>query len=82
MHALRRRLRLLGLFVLYASVGALALSTLLAEFGERWWIADLFAHFRYHYALGALLLAGAALALGRRVAGLAAACLVGAQIWP
>ncbi len=81
MHALRRRLRLLGLLILYISVGTLALSTILAEFGERWWIADLFAHFRYHYALGALLLAGAALALGRRVAGLAAACLVGAQIW-
>ena len=81
MNALRRRLRLLGLLVLYASVGTLALGTILAEFGERWWIADLFAHFRYHYALGALLLAGAALALGRRVAGLAAACLIGAQIW-
>ncbi len=81
MHALRRRLRLLGLLVLYVSVAALALSTVLAEFGENWWIADLFAHFRYHYALGALLLVGAALALGRRVTGLAAACLVGAQIW-
>jgi endonuclease/exonuclease/phosphatase (EEP) superfamily protein YafD len=78
---LRRRFRLLALLVLYGSVAALALGTILAEFGERWWIADLFAHFRYHYALGALLLAGAALALGRRVAGLAAACLVGAQIW-
>ncbi len=61
MHPLRRRLRLLGLRVLYVSVGSLALSTLLAELGERWWVADLFAHFRYHYALGALLLAGAAL---------------------
>jgi endonuclease/exonuclease/phosphatase (EEP) superfamily protein YafD len=81
MHAFRRRLRLLGLLVLYVSVGSLAVSTILAEFGERWWIADLFAHFRYHYALGALLLAGAALMLGRRVAGLAAACLVGVQIW-
>ena len=81
MHAFRRRLRLLGLLVLYASVAALALGTILAELGERWWIADLFAHFRYHYALGALLLAGAALVLGRRVAGLAAACLIGAQIW-
>lgn len=81
MSVFRRRLRLLGLLVLYASVGTLAVGTILAEFGERWWIADLFAHFRYHYALGALLLAGAALALGRRVAGLAAACLVGAQIW-
>jgi endonuclease/exonuclease/phosphatase (EEP) superfamily protein YafD len=81
MHPLLRRLRLLGLLVLYVSVGTLALSTILAEFGERWWIADLFAHFRYHYALGALLLVGAALALGRRVAGLAAACLVGAQLW-
>lgn len=78
---LRRRIRLLGLYILYASVGALALSTVLAEFGESWWFADLFAHFRYHYALGALLLVGAALALGRRVAGLAAACLVAAQIW-
>jgi endonuclease/exonuclease/phosphatase (EEP) superfamily protein YafD len=78
---LRRRFRLLALLVLYGAVAALALGTILAEFGERWWVADLLAHFRYHYALGALLLAGAALALGRRVAGLAAACLVGAQIW-
>jgi endonuclease/exonuclease/phosphatase (EEP) superfamily protein YafD len=81
MHPFRRRFRLLGLLVLHACVGALALSTVLAELGESWWIADLFGHFRYHYALGAVLLAGAALLLGRRVAVLASACLLGAQIW-
>lgn len=78
---LRRRARLLLLFMLYAGTAVLAASTVLAELGERWWIADLFAHFRYHYALGAVLLAGAALMLGRRIAGLAAACLIVPQIW-
>lgn len=78
---LRRRIRLLGLLLLYASVAGPAASTLLAEFGDRWWIADLFAHFRYHYALGALLLALAAIFLGRRVAGLAAVGLILPQIW-
>lgn len=76
-----RRLRLAALLLIYAAVGALTLSTVLAEFGESWWIADLFAHFRYHYALGAGLLAAVAIALGRRVAALAAACLVVPQLW-
>jgi endonuclease/exonuclease/phosphatase (EEP) superfamily protein YafD len=78
---LRRRLRLIVLMLLYASVAALAASTILAELGESWWIADLFAHFRYHYALGAVLLAAVALALGRRGAGIAAVCLIVPQLW-
>jgi endonuclease/exonuclease/phosphatase (EEP) superfamily protein YafD len=78
---LRRRLRLIALLLLYASVAALAASTILAELGQAWWIADLFAHFRYHYALGAVLLAAIALALGRRGAGIAAACLIVPQLW-
>jgi endonuclease/exonuclease/phosphatase (EEP) superfamily protein YafD len=78
---LRRRLRLIALLLLYASVAAIAAGTLLAELGQEWWIADLFAHFRYHYSLGAVLLAAAALALGRRGAGLAAVCLIVPQIW-
>ena len=57
---LRRRLRLLAVVLLYASLAAIAAATVLAEFGEAWWIADLFAHFRYHYALGALLLVAVA----------------------
>ena len=78
---LRRRLKLLGLLLLYAGVAGLAAGTILAELGDRWWIADLFAHFRYHYALAALLLALAALALGRQVASLAAVSLIATQIW-
>jgi endonuclease/exonuclease/phosphatase (EEP) superfamily protein YafD len=79
--ALRRRLRLLALALLYAGLAALAGGTVLAEFGGTWWLADLFAHFRYHYALGAALLVLVALALGRRGSGLAAACLVLPQLW-
>jgi len=61
---LRRRLRLVALLLLYASVAGIAASTVLAELGQEWWIADLFAHFRYHYVLGAALLIVMALALG------------------
>ncbi len=78
---LRRRLRLIALLLLYASVAGLGANTVLAEFGEEWWVADLFAHFRYHYVLGALLLAAIAVALGRRGASVAAACLVLPQLW-
>jgi endonuclease/exonuclease/phosphatase (EEP) superfamily protein YafD len=78
---LRRRLRIVALLLLYSSVAAIAVSTIVAEFGETWWIADLFAHFRYHYALGALLLAAVAVTLGRRGVGVAAVCLIVPQIW-
>ena len=78
---LRRRLRLAALLFLYASLAGLVVSTALAELGQSWWIADLFAHFRYHYALGALLLLAAAVALGRRGAGVAAAFLIVPQLW-
>jgi endonuclease/exonuclease/phosphatase (EEP) superfamily protein YafD len=78
---LRRRFRLLTIVMLYASVAAIAASTILAELGETWWIADLFAHFRYHYVVGAVLLALVALALGRRGAGIVAALLIVPQLW-
>jgi endonuclease/exonuclease/phosphatase (EEP) superfamily protein YafD len=78
---LRRRLRLAALLFLYASLAGLVASTVLAELGQTWWMADLFAHFRYHYVLGALLLLAVALALGRRGAGIAAAFLIIPQLW-
>jgi endonuclease/exonuclease/phosphatase (EEP) superfamily protein YafD len=45
--------------VLVGAFGLLA-AAVLAELGDRWWAADLFAHFRFHYlAIGAVLLLAA-----------------------
>ncbi|MCW5773555.1 MAG: endonuclease/exonuclease/phosphatase family protein [Rhodospirillaceae bacterium] len=78
---LLRRFKLLALVALYVGIAALVVGTVAAEFGDRWWVADLFAHFRYHYALCAALLALVAIAIGRRGMAAAALCLVVPQIW-
>lgn len=63
-----------------AIVGILA-SAALAEFGERWWLFDVFSHFRWHYIAAALVLAP--LALWSRARWLAlAAVLAGAAHVP
>ena len=52
-------------FVIALAAGALglAVATALPLFGERWWYADLFSHFRFHYLAAATLAALVALAL-------------------
>lgn len=43
-----------------AGIAGLAAATLFAELGEHWWLFDAFSHFRWHYMLAALVLAGIA----------------------
>jgi len=54
-----------------AIIGILA-SAAFAEFGERWWLFDVFAHFRWHYIATALILVPLALWRRRRWLALAA----------
>ena len=70
----RGRARRLALGMIYLGTAGLIAATLLAEFGDHWWIADLFAHFRFQYIVVALALSAAGLAIrARRAAALAAA---------
>jgi endonuclease/exonuclease/phosphatase (EEP) superfamily protein YafD len=68
--------RWLTLAALYAGAVGLAAGTILAEFGDDWWIADLFAHFRFQYAIAALAIAAFALLLRHRRLALVAVALV------
>ncbi len=66
-------MRRLGLPTVRVLIALAGLGTVAAWFGGLSWVADLFSHFRVHYALGLLGCAGLALALrSRRLAALAA----------
>ncbi|MGH6913903.1 MAG: endonuclease/exonuclease/phosphatase family protein [Geminicoccales bacterium] len=74
---MHRGRRALNLIVLVAAAG-LALATVLALAARLWWVFDLFSHFRLQYAVAAMILLAAALALRdyRNAAVLAVVALV------
>lgn len=70
-----------GTILLGAAVAAIFAAAAFAEFGERWWLFDVFSHFRWHYVAAAAVIAP--LALWRRARWLAlAAVLAGAAHVP
>lgn len=72
----RRRASRASLMLVRVAVAGLLACTIFAELGDRWWIADLFAHFRFQYIVVASLLAGWALLLRKRLLAMGAALLI------
>lgn len=54
--------------LVFLAAAGLLLAAVAAEFGDRWWVADLFSHFRFHYLVGIVVIAVVGLVLRHRAA--------------
>ncbi len=62
------------------AVTGLTGATVLAELGAHWWVADLFAHFRFHYLVAVAVIVPIAFVLRARILVLAASAVALLQI--